>query len=152
MKAIFNKYFSSKSVVQILVCSLCAIFLMQRLKYQQNKITRRLGSASPARSHWEVSSQTSCVTQIPTLVTWSISHPSQAVPRYHPCKVAQDLKGQNGHMCTGCPAPALSCSLLSCNQGFKSGSDFCWHSFKCKEKQILALCDNSISANGLHGL
>lgn len=51
------------------------------------------------------------------------------MPRYHTCKVSGDLREQKGHMCTGCPAPDLSCSLLSCNQGFKSGSNFCWHSF-----------------------
>lgn len=59
------------------VCSLCAMFLVQTLTSIRTayEVTRRLGSTSPARTHWKVSSQMFCDTQTPTLVTWSISSP-----------------------------------------------------------------------------
>lgn len=134
MKAIFNNYFSFESVTQILVFSLCAVFLVQRLGSISRtacEMRRRLCSTSPTCTHWQVSSQTRCVTPVrhPSLGTWASLQPSPAVPRQQPCKGSQDLGEQNRHMCTGCPAPELSCSLLSGNQGFKSGSNFCWHSF-----------------------
>lgn len=132
---IFNKQFSLKSVVQILVCPLCAIFPVQRLtsiirtayKEDHDEAEHHFTNLYLMKNEQPGVS----VTQLPytCVVSWSISPAFLTMPRYHMCKVSQDLREQKGHMCTGCPAPDLSCSLLSCNQVVESGSNFCWHYF-----------------------
>lgn len=88
---------------------------------------RRLCSTSPTRPHWEASSQVFSDT-LPLWLGASLQ-PCPTMPGWQPSKVSQDLGKQSRHICTDCLAPELSCSHLSCNQGFKSGSNFCWHSF-----------------------
>lgn len=48
-------------------------------------------------------------------VAWSMSPAFLAYAKYRSCKESQDLREQKEHTHTGCPAPHLSSSLLSCS-------------------------------------
>lgn len=81
------------------------------------------------RTHWKMSSQTFCVTQIPTLVTWSIF---SAFPSYAKVPPLQGLPGFEGtgrahvHRLSSSSSELLTPQL---QRRFKSGSNFRWHSF-----------------------
>ncbi|KAF2983790.1 hypothetical protein EK904_010571 [Melospiza melodia maxima] len=90
-----------KSVIQILVFSLCAVFLVQRLRSISRtayEMKRRLCSTSPTP---------------PSLGAWASLEPPPAVPGQQPCQGSQDLGEHNRHMSTGCPAPELSSAAHS---------------------------------------
>lgn len=125
--------------------SLCYIPGAKTHKYQQNclqdheEVGQHFSNTYPLKGE-----QPDILCNSDTLHLWlgASLQPSQAVPRYHPCKVSRIWGSRRGTCAQGCPALSdLSWSLLSCNQGFKFGCNFCWHSFmkSCQCKFLLCV-------------